>query len=283
MDYIELDITITPYAPWNEIIISQLAEIDFESFTENDGKLQAYIPKSNFVAATLNSTLLESNTKEEVSISYQLNLIKSQNWNSVWESDFKPVIIENKAIIKAPFHEVKETYAHEFIIQPQMSFGTGHHQTTYLIAKLLLEQEFIGKNVLDVGTGTGILAIIAKKLGAKKVIGTEIDEQSLENAKENSARNEINSIDYLLGDITVVNEKNFDIVFEIIIANINKNVLKQHLASYEKLSKRGTHLILSGFYETDTEELINFARKYNFKHQETHTKETWAVLEFKYI
>ena len=277
MDYIELDITISPYAPWNEILISELAEIGFESFTENDGKLQAYIPHSSFNEIALNSTNI-GKPQDGVSISYNTNLIKSQNWNSVWEADFEPVIIEDKAIIKAPFHTTENVYEYEFIIQPQMSFGTGHHQTTYLISKLLLDKPLQNKSVLDVGTGTGILAIIAKKLGATQVIGTEIDAQSLENAKENSERNNLSSITFYLGDIDCVKEYDFDYI----IANINKNVLKTHMETYAKLSKKGTQLILSGFYETDTEELINFAKKHNFMHHSTHSKESWAVLEFIY-
>lgn len=277
MDYIELDITISPFSPWNEILTYELAEIGFESFTENDGKLQAYIPHSSFNEDSLSGTSLVKSPKD-LTISYKINLIKSQNWNSVWEADFEPVIIDDKAIIKAPFHRIEKVYKHEFVIQPQMSFGTGHHQTTYLISRLLLDKQLQNKSVLDVGTGTGILAIIAKKLGATQVIGTEIDAQSLENARENSERNNLSSITFYLGDIDCVNEHDFDYI----IANINKNVLKTHMETYANLSKKGTQLILSGFYETDTEELINFAKKHNFIHHSTHSKESWAVLEFIY-
>lgn len=278
MDYVELDISLTPFSPWNEIVVTELAELGFESFTENNGKVQAYIQKSQFNEELLTTSSVLDRIKKESNMTYTLNIIPSQNWNATWEADFKPVVIDDKAIIKAPFHKVDQSYPFEFIIQPQMSFGTGHHQTTYLISKLLLGQSLTNQAVLDVGTGTGILAIITKKLGASKVIGTEIDEQSLENAKENSERNGFYDIEFLLGDISIVKHQGFDTI----IANINKNVLLKHLPHYEKRAKKGTKLILSGFYETDTDEIINFAQKYNFIHCSTFTKESWAVVELKY-
>lgn len=275
MDYVELRVKLKPFQPWAEILTSQLAEQGFESFTEEIDELCAYIPEKDWSEKCLDNTLLK--THQELDSSWNHRVIESQNWNAAWESEFQPVSVEDILLIYAPFHEVNTSYKYTIEIQPQMSFGTGHHQTTWLLAKRLLEIDLSGQSVLDVGTGTGVLAILAKLLGASHVMTTEIDPGSCENALENFQRNNVPSVQLIEGDIDQVPVLEYDVI----IANINKNVLKKHLPFYAKRIKKEGVLLLSGFFETDIDELKVSAEKCNFNYSAAFTKEGWAVLEFK--
>jgi ribosomal protein L11 methyltransferase len=274
MDYLKINLSLSPFQPWSEILTADLANIGFDSFTEEDSQLQAFIPLDNFndVAFT---QLIDSYNQQQIEISFTKQEIPHENWNAVWESDFKPVEIGNALVIFAPFHDVnKNEYEYTIEIQPQMSFGTGHHQTTYLLSKAILKEELNGKTVLDVGTGTGILGILASKKGAKSVLGTEIDHGSFENALENIKRNNISNFEVKLGDIVIVPNVRYDVI----IANINKNVLKRHLSQYSNLAKSGTLLFLSGFFDADVTELEKSAEEHNFEMIELMIHETWAVM-----
>lgn len=275
MNYVELNIVVEPREPWTEILIAQLAEIEFESFTEDNGQLQAYIQESQLNTEQVEQ-IIHALKEHTISLSYTTKIIEEENWNAVWESDFQPVTIEDKLIIRAPFHDPKNGFNEEVIIQPQMSFGTGHHQTTWLLSSLLCYKHFNNLTVLDSGTGTGVLAILALKRGAKNVIGTDIESGAVENAIENFERNNLPNADIRLGDIDCVTERNFDVI----IANINKNVLKSHLPHYSERSKRLGELYLSGFFVSDVAELIAAAEKEGYHHSATYNKDEWAVLKF---
>lgn len=274
MDYIQITLDIKPRQPWTEIITQELAEIEFDSFTEEDKLLQAYVSEENFNEDLLNAIIKEYKNKD-VEILVKKDHIPSQNWNAVWESDYSPVTVDKKLLIRAPFHSEDNSFELSIEIQPQMSFGTGHHQTTYLLSKHLLDIDFSNKKVLDVGTGTGVLGILASKLGASSVFGTDIEEGAVENAIENCERNKTDNFTIIKGDIELIPSEKFDIV----IANINKNVLKRHMPDYANLIKDNGILFLSGFFETDIPELIEFAKSHNFETIETFTKETWAVIK----
>lgn len=276
MDYIELILDVNPKKPWTEILIGELSELGFESFTEENDKLQAYIPFDDYKKDKVNS-FLEDFAKKDLTLNFEEKLIPSQNWNETWESDFEPVRVDDKLLIRAPFHEYDEGFEEVIEIQPQMSFGTGHHQTTYLLSNVLFDIDLVDKTVLDVGTGTGILGILASKKGAKSIIGTDIESGACENALENIARNNVLNFSILEGDLDIVPKEKYDVI----IANINKNVLKNHLEGYAERSKDGTILLLSGFFETDVPELIEFAEKLDFKHDKTHLNDSWAVIQFK--
>lgn len=277
MEYTKIDFIISPREPWSGILMDELAQIGFDSFTEENDSLQAFIP-SNLVNENDILSLINSFEDKKVDISYTKETIPSQNWNAVWESDFKPVEVGKELVIYAPFHNIDFTkYKYAVEIQPQMSFGTGHHQTTFLLSKAILKLQFEGKTVLDVGTGTGILGILAAKLGAKSVFGTDIEPGAYENAIENIQRNGIDNFNVALGDIDVVPKEKYDVI----IANINKNVLKSHMSEYAKHSVKGGILLLSGFFDSDTSELENEAKKSNFKLIEVLTFETWAVMLLK--
>ena len=274
MNYIQITLDIKPRQPWTDILTQELAGIEFDSFTEEDKKLQAYVSEENFNEEVFN-VLIEEYKAKEIEISVSKSSIPSQNWNAVWESDYDPVTVGKKLLIRAPFHEKDASFELSIEIQPQMSFGTGHHQTTYLLNKHLLDIDFTGKNVLDVGTGTGVLGILASKLGATTVFGTDIEEGAVENAIENCERNKTENFTIIKGDIELIPATGYDIV----IANINKNVLKRHMTDYSRLINDNGILFLSGFFETDVPELSEFAKNHNFETVDTFTKETWAIIK----
>src|SRR5690554_5673071 len=272
MNYIQISLDISPKHPWTEVITQGLAEIGFESFTEENEALQAYISEDNFQEESLEQMI---KTYSDVKIHTKKQLIPSQNWNAVWESDYEPVVIEKELIIRAPFHPLDDSFALSVEIQPQMSFGTGHHQTTFLLNQTLLEIDFAAKSVLEVGTGTGVLGILASKLGAENVFGTDIEEGAVVNAIENCERNQISNFIVAKGDLEIVPKNNYDVI----IANINKNVLLRHLEGYSNLIKDEGILLLSGFFETDIQSLDDAAKYHGFEIKEIFTKEKWAVLK----
>jgi ribosomal protein L11 methyltransferase len=275
MDYIEYDITVTPRDPWAEILIAELAELGFESFVETDYGIQAYAPVSLVNA----SNLLEKTTvvnQPEVQVNCITKIIPQKNWNAEWEASFEPVLVDSRLAIIAPFHQASEFSNKELIvIQPQMSFGTGHHQTTYLMAQLMLDLPQMPQKVLDMGTGTGVLAILAEKLAATEILAVDIEPWSVENTIENAERNQCKHITALTGDIDVVNSTNFGLI----LANINKNILKSHMKYYYNCCATNGILCLSGFFATDVEEMKQVAEQQGFKWIETKEKETWAAMK----
>ena len=273
---IELNIEVSPREPWTEILISQLSEIGFDSFMETETGVLAYVNEDEFnEKILLEETILGAQT-EEVQTNYTLEKIPHQNWNALWESDFHPVFVEDKLTIIAPFHDKAEVKGMEIIIQPQMSFGTGHHQTTWMMTKAMMEFTPFPKRILDMGTGTGVLAILAEKLGAEEIVAIDIEPWSVENTIENLERNGCVKSTSICGDIDLTNGMKFDLI----VANINKNVLKAHMHSYAaNLIPFGT-LIISGFFETDVDELIEIAKKESLEFVKKFTKETWAAVQF---
>lgn len=275
MDYIELDIKLKPLRPFNEIIVAQLAEAGFESFVDTEDGVLAYgqISETSVERALAETFLGEK--RDDVAVSFQSSVIESQNWNAVWESDFEPVFVEEYVSILAPFHDPSQAKGMIVEIQPKMSFGTGHHQTTWMMSKALFELESVPEKVLDMGTGTGVLAIIAEKLGAKDILAIDIEEWSVENTIENAERNKCKHIKALHGDSDLITGKSFDLI----LANINKNVLKAHLPSYAATLQKGGVLMLSGFFDSDVDELLNFAKNYGLVKEFVYFKDNWAAIK----
>lgn len=275
MEYIELNISLQPRDPWAEILIADLAENGYESFVETENGLMAYgrSVDVNF-DQPLKGTLLDNN---DGSFSFELTtkIIPHENWNAIWEADFHPVVVEPYCTILAPFHDQNDIAGIPILIQPQMSFGTGHHQTTYMMTKALFELGDLPENVLDMGTGTGVLAIVAEKLGAKKIVAVDIEEWSVENTIENAERNDCSRIEAYWGDIDVVPS----IGYGLILANINKNVLKSHMQSYCNLLNRNGVILLSGFFESDAHELLSVCNKLGLNEIGRLTKEEWCCLK----
>ena len=274
MDYLELTVNIQPRNPWAEILVSQLAELGFESFVDTENGVLAYAQVTGVdLENAINESLLSSST-DDFQLDFESKIIPQQNWNALWEADFQPVEVEGRMTILAPFHD--KTIAKGIIveIQPQMSFGTGHHQTTWMMSKALLDLPNVPKNVLDMGAGTGVLAILAEKLGAENILAIDIEDWSVENTKENAVRNGAKGIVALQGDIDLIAGKSFDLI----LANINKNILKSHLNQYSKSLLPDGMLMLSGFFETDVEELVEAAINENFTLLKVLNKETWAAM-----
>jgi len=273
MDRIKVTYYFAEVDPWNEVVIAALSDLGFDSFVEFESGVEAYIDENKFEQNRLNEGILseiEKQTKTETTI----EKIPFQNWNAVWESDFHPVFVEDKLTILAPFHDHSIALGLSIVIQPQMSFGTGHHQTTWMMSKILLEMNTMPNRVLDMGTGTGVLAILAEKLGAKDVLAIDIEPWSVENTIENAKRNNCENIKAFCGDIDLIDGHKFDLI----LANINKNILKSHMGQYANALESKSKLVLSGFFDSDSEELINYANQYGLIFDSKIEKETWAAL-----
>lgn len=275
MDYLELTIDMEPRNPWAEILIAELADMGFDSFVETETGIQAYAPATiGDVSQILNETSLGSH--DDIEVRWHSVIIPHQNWNAVWEASFDPVVVGERLAILAPFHDKSLFKERQIIvIQPQMSFGTGHHQTTFLMSEYLLDLVPFPKRVLDMGTGTGVLAILAEQLGAEEVLAVDIEPWSVENTIENASRNGCKNVKALEGDIEAIQAGNFGLI----LANINKNVLKKHMESYAKLIVNQGLLYLSGFFTSDVKELEEIAKLHGFHLLEIREKETWASMK----
>lgn len=275
MDYIEVTIDLQPRDPWAEVLIAELAELGFESFVETTTGIQAFAPVTiGSVDELLATTSLQLN--HEVAFTKTETIIPHQNWNAQWEADFEPVEVDDRLVILAPFHDASiYTGREQIIIQPQMSFGTGHHQTTYLMSQYLLNMDSVPAKVLDMGTGTGVLAILAEKRGATDILAIDIEPWSVENTVENAQRNACKHIRTATGDSDLITETDFGLI----LANINKNILKKQLPIYHGALVQNGMLLLSGFFVTDAAEMIALGEELGFEHLETLEKETWAAVK----
>jgi ribosomal protein L11 methyltransferase len=275
MDYLELTIDFQPKDPWAEIALVQLADQGYESFVETETGIVAYAQVTAVdVLQPLKGTFL-AEVQSDVAITYETKIIPQQNWNATWEADFQPVVVEDYLTILAPFHDKTNRKGMLVEILPKMSFGTGHHQTTWMMSKALFELEKMPKKVLDMGTGTGVLAIIAEKLGAEQIVAVDIEDWSVENTIENAERNDCHVITAICGDIDVIETQQFDLI----LANINKNVLKAHIPHYSQLLVENGTLFLSGFFDSDVEELVDFCRQHGLTKRRVLNKDNWAAIE----
>lgn len=273
MDTLEVQITLEPRKPWSEILVAELAELGFDSFVDTDSGILAYGSADLNVDELLEKTSLHSSFDGNFSV--EKKVIPHQNWNAQWEADFHPVYVEDYATILAPFHDASGAVGNVVTIQPQMSFGTGHHQTTWMMTKALFELDQMPVSVLDMGAGTGVLAIVAEQLGAKKIFAVDIEEWSAENARENAERNGCTNIEVAWGDIDLIDGR----AFGLILANINKNVLKAHMPEYAKHLEMNGVLMLSGFFNSDVPEMEAFCKEFGLTVTKRFQKEEWAALQ----
>jgi ribosomal protein L11 methyltransferase len=251
-----------------ELLVARLAEIGYDGFMEEEQTLKAYINASLFDAP------LVDHLKAELGFTYSISLIREENWNAIWESSFEPVIIDDYVAIRADFHKVVKNVEHEIVITPKMSFGTGHHATTFLVICEMRKWDWCNKDVLDFGTGTGILAILAAKSGASSVLAIDNDPWSFENATENIARNKAGNIHLVLGGEIPPHTG-----FDIIIANINRHILLEHAQTLCKSLNKGGTLLLSGILREDLEQ-IESAFAVLGKPVRVTEKNNWLLISF---
>ena len=273
LDTLELKISLSPKEPWSEVITAELSELGFDSFVDTENGLIAYAPAE----INIQEVIANSSLNDEAAFEFKLEskIIEHQNWNAQWEENFKPVYIEEYATILAPFHKSELGKGMIVTIQPQMSFGTGHHQTTWMMTKALFELNEMPANVLDMGTGTGVLAIVAENLGAKRILAIDIEDWSAVNAAENADRNNSMNIECVCGDIDILGDEKFGLV----IANINKNILKLHMEAYSRALNSSGTLLLSGFFASDVDELVEFANQYDLEKTNLFGKDEWAAIQ----
>ncbi|MGL1888809.1 MAG: 50S ribosomal protein L11 methyltransferase [Reichenbachiella sp.] len=273
MTFIKLTITTTP--EFGEIFIAELSEIGFDTFEESETGIDAYMSSEFFQETAVREIVQRYLPTTDVKYSY--SEVEKENWNKDWEKNYHPIEVEGKCRVRATFHESDPSFEHEIIIFPKMSFGTGHHATTYNMLSLEMENDFKEKSVLDLGTGTGVLAVMAHKLGAKHVEATDVDDWCIENSIDNFGLNDMKDVTVHLGvidDITLQLSK-----YDVVLANINKNVLLVEIPSYAELLDEGGTLYLSGFYESDIPDVKNKAAEYNLSLDSSVIKDNWAALK----
>ena len=271
--YIEYNFTVTPKEPATEILIAELGNAGFESFVENENGVTAYIQKNDWNTTILDNVFILTST--EFKIDFNQKEIEQTNWNAEWEKNFTPIIVSDIVSIRAPFHE-NPKLPYDIVIEPKMSFGTGHHETTHMMIQHLMEVDLVNKKVLDMGCGTGILAIFAEMKGAKPLDAIDIDNWCYLNSIENIERNNCNNITVYEGDAALLEKKNYDVI----IANINRNILINDMKTYASCFNENGTLLLSGFYKEDIPIIETETKKYNLNLEHRIERNNWVALKF---
>lgn len=273
MTYIEYNFKVNPLQPATDILIAELGEVGFESFVENDTGVLGYVLKAEWQEAALDSLYILQHP--DFKITWSSKEIKQQNWNAEWEKNFHPITVDDRCVVRAPFHEAKEV-EYDIVIEPKMSFGTGHHQTTHMMLKHILDSDFDKKSVLDMGCGTGVLAILAEMRGAERLDAIDIDEWCFLNSKENVERNHCIKIAVYQGDSTLLEDKKYDSI----LANINRNILLDDIPIYSRCLNEGGELFLSGFYTQDLDIISSKCEEYGLKFAKKLEKNNWVSAKY---
>jgi len=271
--YIGYYFKVEPLQPAVEILIAELGYAGFESFVETEEGVTAYIQKEEWNDKILE--YIDILKSDEFNISYTFEEIEQTNWNEEWEKNFNPIVVDDVCSVRAPFHPKPDT-KYDIIIEPKMSFGTGHHETTHMMIQHILKNDFNNKSVLDMGCGTGVLAILAEMKGANSLDAIDYDNWCYLNSLENVERNNCKNITVIEGDASALKNKHYDII----IANINRNILLNDMATYVKCLNTNGVLFLSGFYNDDIPIIEEECNKHGLKHVETLEKNHWVALKF---
>lgn len=276
MKYLEVIFQMLSGEEWQkDLLVSDLADIGFDTFEDTESGFAAYIPAANLDLQALETLML--NLDEGLEVDYKVQEIENQNWNKLWESNFNPIEVGGQCYVRATFHDAKPDFPYEIIIDPKMSFGTGHHQTTSMMLQYILENNFEGKQVLDMGCGTGILAILASKKGADAVLAVDYDEICVDSVIENRLLNTVDNIEAICGSFEVLKER----VFDTILANINRNILLEQLPQYALSINKNGELYLSGFYEQeDLAMLRDTAESLGFEFISKKVLNNWCAAKF---
>ena len=279
-EYIEESIKITPFNEENaEIVTAEVSELPFESFSNEDPYLKCYIQKDLYDAQAL-KLYLSGLDGYGFNIEHSANLIPATNWNAVWESQFNPIVVDNLCTIKASFHEGLKRTRFNITIDPKMAFGTGHHQTTYMMCRALLQNEDAvrGKVVMDMGCGTAVLAILAAKMKASKVYGIDIDAVAAISAYDNARLNRVGTkVETYCGDASLLQRNTYDVL----LANINRNILLQDIPTYSHCIRKGGLLFVSGFYVDDMPMIIGTAMHAGLEYVSHDSIDNWCCIKFK--
>ncbi|MFD2163195.1 50S ribosomal protein L11 methyltransferase [Paradesertivirga mongoliensis] len=275
MNYFEVAFTINSEEEYQrDLLINALGEAGFDTFEETSAGFNAYIPADSFDE---NVFLHALNTYQDVfSFTWEKTEVPQKNWNEVWESNFEPLIIKDKCYVRATFHEPKVQYPLEIVVDPKMAFGTGHHQTTTMMMEFILEEDFAAKRILDMGAGTGILAILAAKRGAKNITAIDYDPVCYDSILENSRLNNTPFDEVLCGSKEIIPDKQYDII----LANINRNILLDQMGKYAEVLVPGGQIYLSGFYEADLEILSPEMNKLKMLYVKHKTLDDWCAVKF---
>jgi ribosomal protein L11 methyltransferase len=273
MEYLQIHFTPITETQ-SEILIAQLNEIGFDGFEEETNELKAFIPAANFDENIFNS-IVDINI-----LKYTKSIIKKENWNALWEADFEPIEVAYPdsskpfVYIRAGFHEAKEGFEYDIVVTPKMSFGTGHHATTFLMVQQMSQINFTGKTVIDFGTGTGVLAILADKMGASQILGIDCDDWSIENAEENAAINNSENIRLLKADTVPPQTEKVDIM----LANINLNIISEHILAIKAAVKSNGIILFSGIMLHDEPNIINVIEKEGIIIKEIFKRDNWLAI-----
>lgn len=273
--YIAYHFKIEPKDPGVDILLAELGELAFDSFVETEEGLSAYIQVNDDTADLLNDVYILNNP--EFKVSYVTEEIEQVNWNEEWEKNFEPINVDDLCYVRAPFHETKNV-PYEIVIEPKMSFGTGHHETTFMMMKHLLNIDVTDMEVLDMGCGTAILAILALMKGAKHADAIDIDNWCYLNSIENAERNNVTNINVYEGDAELLADKTHK--YDLVIANINRNILLNDMEAYAKTLKTGGIILFSGFYTEDITAIEEAANKQNMFLDNKLERNNWASLKF---
>ncbi len=274
MNYIEYDFTVSPTEMGAEILMAELAEVGFDSFEDTPTGIKAYIPKDSWNEHILQDIYLLSNP--EFTISYQITEIEQVNWNEEWEKNFSPIVVEDLCTVRANFHPVPNT-RYDIVITPKMSFGTGHHETTYMMLQQLLPLSLEGAKVLDMGCGTGILAIMAALRGAHDIIAIDIDPWCVENATENVQQNNCSFITIKEGDVSLIAGEQYNLI----LANINRNILLSDIPAYTQALLPQGLLLVSGFYEEDLPAIKEKCQEVGLTYLSHIERNRWVSAKFQ--
>ncbi len=279
-EYIEVAVKITPFSEENaEIVTAEVSELPFESFTVEDPYLKCYIQKELFNQQAL-KVVLDGINEYGFDVEFSYNLMPSVNWNALWESQFTPIVVDGVCTIKASFHEGLKRTRYNITIDPKMAFGTGHHQTTYMMCRALLQNEDAvkGKVVMDMGCGPAVLAILAAKMKASSVYGIDIDAVAAISAYDNARLNRVGKIvETYCGDASLLQRNSYDVL----LANITRNILLQDIPTYSQCLRRGGLLFVSGFYMEDMPMIVGMAQNCGLEYVSNDSIDNWCCIKFR--
>ncbi len=274
MSYLELSFVPVSSDDDKSFLTAELFQVGFDSFNEEENRLLAYISAESFTEDILKEITFLKNHPE---IKTEIKSLENINWNKEWESNYQPVTIAGKCYVRAPFHPPATGVEYEIVIEPKMAFGTAHHETTQLMAGWLMDLDVKDKDVLDMGCGTGILAILANKMGARYVIGIDNDEWAWRNGMENFQINGLPAEHVFAGDASLIRKDRFDVL----LANINRNILLQDMKAYADGLRKKSDLLLSGFYKSDIDAISARASEFGLHLSGFRSLNDWAVVLFK--